>query len=309
MGDEWMIPLSTVDRQLSTLKTLGRREMLRRAAAAAAGGIALAAPLLALLEGDGKRRFAIGACEWSLGRGDPSSLEVAKEIGLDGVQVNMGWDGDGLHLRRPEVQKEYREAARARGLDIPSIAIAEMNNVPLATEPRAAIWLLDSIEVAKALGAKVILLAFFGRGELKAKDAQAMDRVVGVLKEAAPRAAKAGVVLGIENYLSAEENAAVLDRVGSPAVQVYYDVGNSTDKGYDISKEIRSLKGRICELHAKDGPSLLGKGRIDFRKVREALDDIAFSGWIQIEGAAPGGVVADYRTNLAYLKAIFPPGA
>ena len=27
-------------------------------------------------------------------------------------------------------------------------------------------------------------------------------------------------------------------------MQVYYDVGNSTDKGYDIYKEIRMLKGR-----------------------------------------------------------------
>ena len=26
----------------------------------------------------------------------------------------------------------------------------------------------------------------------------------------------------------------LLDRIGSPAVKVYYDVGNSTDKGYNV---------------------------------------------------------------------------
>ena len=57
----------------------------------------------------------------------------------------------------------------------------------------------------------------------------------------------------MENYLSAEDNMRIIDRVGSPAVKVYYDVGNSTDKGRDILKEIRTLGKLICELHAKDG--------------------------------------------------------
>ncbi|HLP78504.1 MAG TPA: TIM barrel protein, partial [Candidatus Paceibacterota bacterium] len=108
-----------------------------------------------------------------------------------------------------------------------------------------------------------------------------------------------------ENYLSAAENLDIIARVGSPAVQVYYDVGNSTDKGYDIYKEIRMLKGRVCEFHAKDGKFMLGAGRVDFKKVREAMDEIGFSGWIQIEAAAPHDLVDDYKKHLAFLKGIF----
>ncbi len=283
-----------------------RREVLRRTVQFTAGiaGMSQIKPLLAL---GGKRWFKIGACEWSLGKGDYSSFDVAKRIGLDGVQVNMGRGRDNLHLRRPEVQKDYLDAARKHGLEIASLALAELNSVPLVSEPRATVWLLDTIQVAKALGVQVILLAFFGRGELKPDDQAGKNRLVELLREVAPRAEKAGVVLGLENYLSAEDNMRILEKVNSPAVQVYYDVGNSTDKGYDILREIRFLGSRhICEFHAKDGPHLLGKGRIDFRKVREAVDDIRFSGWIQIEGAVPNGVVPDYRANLEYLKGIFP---
>ena len=57
--------------------------------------------------------------------------------------------------------------------------------------------------------------------------------------------------------------------------QIYYDVGNSTDEGYDIYKEIRMIKGRVCEFHAKDGKFMLGAGRVDFKKVREAMDEIS----------------------------------
>ena len=37
--------------------------------------------------------------------------------------------------------------------------------------------------------------------------------------------------------------------VGSPAVQVYYDVANATTKGYDIYQEIRTLgRGLRCRV-------------------------------------------------------------
>ena len=44
-----------------------------------------------LLAQDTQRKFKIGACDWSLGRmQDVTALELAKTIGLDGVQVTFG---------------------------------------------------------------------------------------------------------------------------------------------------------------------------------------------------------------------------
>lgn len=282
-----------------------RREMIQLGAGAV---LALGSPFSPLFASSGERRFKIGACEWCLGKAGPHCFEVAKEIGLDGVQIDMGRASNGMWLRRSEVQNSYVEAARQSGLEISSLAIAELNNIGLKSEPRAAIWLNDSLEVMKALGVRVVLVAQFFAGDLKG-DKAGTDRTVDLLKELAPRAEKAGMILGIENYLSAEENLDILNRVCSRAVQVYYDVGNSTDKGYDIYKEIRMLKGQICEFHAKDAGHMLGQGRIDFRKVREAMDEIGYGGWIQIEAAAPHGVIEDYRKHAAFLREHFPPGA
>lgn len=280
-----------------------RRHALTSTARTAAA--AALSPLFSPLLADAaSRRFKIGACEWSLRKSDPSSLEVAKAIGLDGVQLNMGGLGNRMWLRQPEVQKQYLEASRKHGVQIGGLGLAEMNNIPLKSDLRAAVWLTDSIDVAVALGVKVILVAQFFNGELKG-DAAGTTRTVELLQDVAPKAERAGVILGLENYLSAEENLAIVDRVKSPAVQVYYDVGNSTDKGYDIYKELRMLKGRLCELHAKDAGHMLGKGRVDFGKVREAIDEIGFSGWIQIEAAAPNDLVKDYQTQLAYLRGVF----
>jgi sugar phosphate isomerase/epimerase len=281
-----------------------RRDMIRRTTWFGAA-LALGSAFDPLLAAPAGRGFKVGAPEWSLRKTDPSCFEVARDIGLDGVQVNLGCLGDHMHLRQPAVQQAYLTAARQNGLDIASLALAELNNIPFKSDPRATIWLLDSLDVARALGVKVILVAEFGHGELKG-DKAGIDRTVDLLRECAPRAEKAGAILGLENYLSAPENLDILQRVGSPAVQVYYDVGNSTDKGYDIYQEIRMLKGRICEFHAKDGNFMLGQGRIDFHKVRQAMDDINYRGWIQIEAAAPHSLVEDYRADLKFLKEIFP---
>lgn len=288
----------------NTSPRLSRRHLLTRATQAVTAA-ALSASLAPLLAEPERRSFKIGACDWSLRRTDVGAFDVAKQIGLDGIQVSLGSAGNRMHLRQPAVQQSYREAARASGVAIASLAIGELNNIPLKGDPRAAIWLLDAIPVAAALGVQVILVAQFYKGELKG-DKEGTDRTVDVLLELAPRAEKLGVILGIENYLSAEENLDILQRVKSPAVQVYYDVGNSTDKGYDIYQEIRLLKGKICEFHAKDAGHMLGQGRVDFRKVREAMDAIDYRGWIQIEAAAPKDLVTDYRAHLKFLKSVFP---
>jgi L-ribulose-5-phosphate 3-epimerase len=131
--------------------------------------------------------------------------------------------------------------------------------------------------------------------------------VVRRLKAVAPKAEKAGVALGIESWLSADEHLEIIQRVGSKAVRVYYDVCNSNDRGYDIYREIRQLGKHICEFHAKENLSLLGQGKVDFRKVREALDDINYRGWIQIEGAVPRGqpMLESYQANCKFMRGLF----
>jgi L-ribulose-5-phosphate 3-epimerase len=284
---------------------LSRRAMLRRSAQIAAW-LPLTAPWGPLLATPEKRRFKIGACDWSLGRQcKPEAFELAKQIGLDGVQVSLGTVDNDMHLRRREVQERYTDAATKAGLEIASLAIGELNSVPYKSDARTIEWVSDSIDVCRNFGVKVVLLAFFSRDDLR-NDKAGVDEVVRRLKAVVPKAEKAGVNLGIESWLSARQHQEILDRVGSKAVRVYYDLCNSTDMGYDICKEIRSLGDQICEFHAKENGTLLGQGKIDFKKVRAALDDIGYVGWIQIEGAVPPGqpVLESYQANCRFLRGI-----
>jgi len=286
-----------------------RREMMKSGARLGLAGLSIGAGFLSgsslwckssLRSG---RRFKIGACDWTLGkRTDPDALEAARRLELDGIMVDMGDPRKGFPLLQSELQKKYLTRAKELKVEVASLALGILNELPYKSEPQAQQWVADSIAVSRAFGTQVVLLAFFGKGDLK-NDKKGTDAVTERLKEIAPKAEKAGVVLGFESWLSAAEHMAILDKVGSSAVQVYYDVGNSHKMGYDIYQEIRSLGPHICEFHAKDYDGLFGKGTINFPEVRRAMDDIHYRGWMHIESGANEEEIA---YNGRYLRTVFP---
>ncbi|MHC4557185.1 MAG: sugar phosphate isomerase/epimerase family protein [Planctomycetota bacterium] len=253
------------------------------------------------------RGFKLAVCDWTVGkRTDPASLEVAKRIGIDGVQVDFGSGDNDLPLFNPELQKKYLEASQEQQIEIASLAMGTLNNIPYKSDPRAERWVQQGIDVAKDMKVNVILLAFFGEGDLQ-NDKEGVEETIRRLRKVAPKAEKAGVTLGIESWLSAEQHMDIVEKVGSPAVKVYYDVANSHKAGYDIYKEIRRLGKLICEFHAKDYDDLYGKGSIDFERVRAAMDDIGYRGWLVMEGTKmPLGVEESCRYDAEYLRGIFP---
>ena len=58
-------------------------------------------------------------------------------------------------------------------------------------------------------------------------------------------------------------------------------------------------------MHLKDNPHFLGQGTIDFPAVVDALADIGFQQWAQLETDCPtGSVEKDMATNLAYIRGV-----
>jgi L-ribulose-5-phosphate 3-epimerase len=290
--------------------TFTRREMMVNAGRAVAG-LALTTSCAPFVTSQRTERcdagFKLGVCDWTIGkRTDPASLEMAKRIGLDGVQVDFGRGQDELPLFDPDLQKKFLDEAKRQDMEIASLALGVLNSVPYKSDPRAERWVAQSIDVCKAMGQNVVLLAFFGEADLR-NDKEGTDVVVRRLKKVTPKAEEAGVVLGIESWLSAEQHLDIIERVGSPAIKVYYDVGNSHKAGYDIYEEIRQLGKYICEFHAKDYDDLYGKGSIAFKEVRRAMDDIGYRGWIIMEGTKmPLGIEDSCRYDAEYLRQIFP---
>jgi sugar phosphate isomerase/epimerase len=254
----------------------------------------------------GKMKVRFGVCDWTIEKsGDPEALGLAAKLGLEGVQVSLNPRGESLALLDKDLQQTYRSAVEKSGARIASFCIGELNNVPLKSDPRAERWVAEGIEVARDMNVEIILIPFFGKGDLK-DDPAGREAVISALRHLAPKAKAAGVSLALESTLSAEDNLKILDAVGSPAISVYYDVGNSQAAGFDVGREIRLLGGRISQVHAKDTRGLFGQGAVDFKAVRAALQGIGYDGWLVLEEAKmPLGMEKSIAADLKYLKPLF----
>lgn len=286
---------------------LSRRKLLMQGLLLAASAKISASQLLDTRK---TRKFKIGACDWSIGKSsDIGAFEVAKQIGLDGLMVNMGSLQNNLHLRDQQVQKDYLSASRETGIKIASLAIGELNNYPYKSDPQTEQWVWDSIDVAKNLGVEVVLLAFFHKNDLR-NDAQGVEEVIRRLKQVAPKAEKIGITLGIESYLDAAGHLNIIEKVGSKNVKAYMDFRNTADAGHDPIHEMKLLgKQNVCELHMKENGALLGKGDLQWQKIRDLMYDMEYygDGWMQIEGSIPDGgdTITSYKHNLAFLRQLF----
>ena len=251
-------------------------------------------------------KFKVGVTDWSLRQdGKIESIALAKELGFDGVQVSIGKGADKLPLSDPALQKAYLDESKRVDLKIASLCLEILHRNYLKSDPLGQRWVADSIPIAKAMGVRVVLLPFFDNGALET--VAEMEKVGDILKEIAPAAEKAGVILGLEDTISARDNVRIMDRSKSSAVLTYYDVGNSTQRGFDVVEEIGWLgHARICEVHLKDNPHYLGEGSISIPRVMEAIRDIGFIGAANLETDTHAGstVEADMRKNLAYIRQV-----
>ncbi len=248
----------------------------------------------------------IGVTDWNLRlTARLEAVALAATLGFDGVEISLGAkqvDGK-LPLDNAELQAKYLEELRNHKIAAAGTCLDILHVNWLKSDKLGQKWIADGIPITKRLNANVMLLPFFGKGALKTHEE--MDYVGDVLRDLAPEAEKAGVVLALENTISAEDNVRIMERAKSNAVKVYYDVGNSTNGGFDILKEIRWLgRDRICQMHLKDR-GYLGEGKIDFPAVIQAMAEIDFRGFANLETGAPSGSVdSDMKRNLAFIRSL-----
>ena len=299
-----------------------RREFLQQLAHGAAGGLLAAAKVNAGQEQGTRRQsrlpYKIGIRQASLRNpADPSkrmvanleTFKVARDIpGIMGVELQV--TSGQPNMRDLSVACRYKAEAFRWGLDIPSTAGVWDHAV---WGPDSQQDLISSIRATEILGARIMLVAFFGKNAPDMADKQSYGPVVSILKDVAPRAQEAGIVLGLENSLSPKENSQLVDRIGHPAVKVYYDPDNMYQHGHgDEAVPGIDLLGpsRIAAVHVKNkGRILQETWRIDWAVAFGALTEIRYDGWLVFETQHKNHQACKEMTqqNIAFIKEHFRP--
>ena len=266
--------------------------------------------------GSSQQRYKVAVADLMiLKRQKLGAFQLAKELGADGVEVDMGglgeretWDNQ---LTNAATRQQFIDKAKELGLEIPSLAMTGFFAQSFAERPTVPSMIQDCVDTMTQMNVKVAFLPLGVKGDLT-KNPELRPAIVDRLKMAGDLASKAGVVIGVETSLSAAEEVKLLDEVNSPAIKIYFNFANAIKNGRDISLELRTLgKERICQIHAtnEDGAWLQNDPKIDLSQIKRTLDELGWSGWLVIERSRdatdPRNVKRNFSANAAYLKSVF----
>ena len=151
------------------------------------------------------QRYKISVCDWMiLKRQKLGAFQLTKDIGADGVEVDMGSLGtndtfESVITTNAEVRQQFLDTAKKLNLEISSIAMSGFYAQSFAERPTVPRMTQDCIDTMKAMGVKVAFLPLGVRSDL-VKHPELRPKVVAQLKVIGAQAEKkAGVIIGIGN--------------------------------------------------------------------------------------------------------------
>ena len=253
-----------------------------------------------------------GISIWSFAETDlKKCFALAKDAGFDGVELALDEAG-AVNLNSTQDEMEsIKHMADSFGLKLYSVASGlywkyNYTASDVNVREKAKAITKKQLEIASWLGCESILVVpgavgvDFEPGSEVVDYDDAYARCFETLVELAPVAEKFKVELCIENVwnkflLSPLEMRDLIDKVNSPYVASYFDVGNVLYCGYP-EQWIKILGNRIKKVHFKDYRRDVGTlsgfvdllaGDVDYIAVMEAFRKTGYDGWVTAEMLPP----------------------
>lgn len=249
---------------------------------------------------------------WSFTNQDAREcIRLAKQSGFEGIELGLTETGElGLDSKEEDL-KQIKEFADENGIVIHSVATGlywdySFTSNDEAEREKAYNVAVKQLQTAKALGADSVLIVpgavgvdFIPNREVIRYDV-AYDRALNAFKRLKTVAEELEVYIGIENVwnkflVSPMEMRDFIDKIDSPFVGAYFDVGNVLVNGYP-EHWIEILGKRIKKVHFKDYRREAGglggfvdllSGDVNWPAVMKAFENIGYDGWGTAEMLPP----------------------
>ena len=246
---------------------------------------------------------------WSFKEGTPmaEAMRISKDAGFDGIEFCLASTGEISLESTVSELNQIRQYANELELEIASLAswlpweyslTSNLNN----HRQKAKDIIRKQMEVASLLGTDTILVVpgyvgvdFVPHSEICAYD-KVYDRALEAITELSIDAKQQNITIAIENVwnkflLSPLEMRDFVDKINSPYVGVYFDVGNVLLTGYP-EHWIHILGNRIKRVHFKDYRRDPGgfnsfvdllAGDVNYPIVMKALTEIGYANYCTAE--------------------------
>ena len=239
-------------------------------------------------------RFKFGVTQWGMPGEGHYSVRIAKEAGLDGMQIELGGYESGYGLAQKYVMEKYIEDSAKYGIEFPSLVTNDLgvNGFVEGRQSESGKIAYETmrigIETAAAMKITTIMIPNFFANWIA--NERHFDNTVEALIFCCDFAAKHNIVIASETGLSPEDHFRLLDQVNRPNIGIFFDCMNARffGKRDQLDTLMKELPRFVPQLHIKDGidqlsGALLGEGNMDFFNQADYLVNSNFSGWIILE--------------------------
>lgn len=263
-------------------------------------------------------RYQVGVCDWMvLKRQKLGEFELAKQLGCDGIEMDMGPLGQreafDNKLRDPQEAALFKHTADSLGIVVGAVAMSGYYAQDLTKRDNYMALAEDCFDTMDKMGSvKVAFLPLGGSGNDWPADKSKRAIVVKRLHDIGEAAKKRGKRVGIDTPLDAKGNLKLLKEINSEGIAIFYKFQTIVENGWDICKDMRKLGGKnICSIHASntDRVWLRNDSAINLPAIKQLLDQMGWSGWLFVERSRDVGMVRNvkmnYGSNVRYLKEIF----
>jgi L-ribulose-5-phosphate 3-epimerase len=226
-------------------------------------------------------------------------ITMAQDAGFEGIELSLDEAGEVALDSKEKDILQIKKAAEDAGIEIPSLATGLYWSYPItSSDPKIRQKSKDivkkQLEIAALLGADCILVVP-GAVATLSPDSEvvpydiAYDLAYEAFAELKDEAESVKVSIGLENVwnkflLSPLEMRDFIDKINSPYVGAYLDVGNIIYSGYP-EHWIRILGKRIKKVHFKDFRRAVGTlegfvdllaGDVNYPEVMKAFNEVGY---------------------------------
>ncbi|MDR0441014.1 MAG: L-ribulose-5-phosphate 3-epimerase [Candidatus Accumulibacter sp.] len=233
-------------------------------------------------------------------------FDAARAAGYDFLELSI----DETKERMARLDWSTRErldfirASLEAGMPVPTMCLSGHRKIPFGSadpviRARAAELMTRAIRFAVDTGIRVIQLAGYDV-YYEPPTHESRERYYAGMERAVEEAARHQVMLALEIMDTPFMNSisrylALKERLPSPWLRVYPDLGNLTAWGCDIERELGLGIEHIVGIHVKEtrpvGPNFpgafrdvpFGEGTVDFAHCFEVLHNLAYAGPFMIE--------------------------
>ena len=235
-----------------------------------------------------------------------TAVERIREAGIEHLELALrGHDFGGLVIPESAVVTEKADDATAQRfcehIALNGVMVSGCNVGGADIRTREGVELTQRrIEFAGKWFGVAVMVSGAGQPADEAERRVVIDH----LRRIGDTAGEMGITVALETHKGPTQNAdamlTLMDELDHPRLRLNFDTGNIAyyNKGVDPADELEKVKHLVRNVHLKDNrggfedwyfPAVGDGGSVDFTRVRDLLDGVAFAGPYTIEIEGIGG--------------------